>query len=266
MNSFSPDSSMVDFVRPSPNRGERRGRAPDSIVLHYTGMPTAAGALALLCDPAAEVSCHYFVFEDGRVAQLVPEALRAWHAGRSSWLGETDMNSTSIGIEIVNPGHDGGLPPFPDAQIAAVIRLCADIIARRNIAPARILAHSDIAPGRKVDPGENFPWERLARAGIGIWRAPAPLSDGLVLARGATGGPVRALQVALAAFGYGIDITGDYDSRMETVVAAFQRRFRPERIDGVADKSTVATLANLSAGCAAGAAPGHDRATRGSAR
>jgi N-acetylmuramoyl-L-alanine amidase len=248
VDSFAPDSPLVDVVHASPNHGDRRGRTPDCIVLHYTGMPTAEGALALLCDPGAEVSCHYFVYEDGRIAQLVPEARRAWHAGRSSWAGETDMNSASVGIEIVNPGHDGGAPPFPDAQIDAVTRLCADIMRRLGIPPARMLAHSDIAPGRKIDPGEKFPWERLAAAGVAVWRAPAPFHDGLVMARGATGAPVRVLQAKLAALGYGVEATGEYDAATETVVAAFQRRWRPARIDGAADASTMATLAALDAG------------------
>ena len=241
MDSFAPDTPLVSLVRPSPNHGERRV-ALDAIVLHYTGMPTAEGALDLLCSPAAEVSCHYVVLEDGGVVQLVPEARRAWHAGRSSWFGETDMNSASIGVEIVNPGHDGGLPPFPRQQIDAVIALCRDIIARRAIAPERILAHSDIAPGRKVDPGEKFPWAALAAAGVGLWREPAPICEGPIFARGATGVAVANLQRRLAALGYGLEATGDYDARTEAVVAAFQRRWRPARVDGVADASTVATL------------------------
>lgn len=243
MDSFPPDSARVAFVQASPNHGDRRGRAIDCIVLHYTGMPTAEGALAQLCNPRAEVSSHYFVFEDGRIAQLVPEERRAWHAGRSSWFEETDLNSASIGIEIVNPGHDGGLPPFPEAQIAAVIALCRDIVARRAIAPDRILAHSDIAPGRKVDPGERFPWTQLAAEGVGLWRAPAPDSPGLILAFGATGAPVTALQQNLAALGYGLDQTGLYDARTKIVVEAFQRRWRPQRVDGVADAGTRATIA-----------------------
>ena len=243
MDSFAPNSTLAAFVHASPNHGDRKGRAPDCIVLHYTGMPTADGALAQLCNPRTGVSSHYFVFEDGRIAQLVPEARRAWHAGRSSWFGETDMNSASIGIEIVNPGHDGGLPPFPDAQIEAVTALCRDIAARHAIAPARVLAHSDIAPGRKVDPGERFPWARLAAAGVGIWREPAPDMAGLILAFGATGAPVSALQRDLATLGYGIDETGIYDARTRTVVEAFQRRWRPQRIDGVADAGVRATIA-----------------------
>ena len=243
MESFRPDSALVACVQASPNHGDRRGRAPDCIVLHYTGMPTGDGALAQLCNPKAEVSAHYFVFEDGRIVQLVPEERRAWHAGRASWFGETDMNSASIGVEIVNPGHDGGLPPFPDAQITAVIALCRDIAARRAIAPERILAHSDIAPGRKVDPGERFPWAQLAAEGVGIWREPAPDAPGLILARGAIGAVVSALQRDLRALGYGLDETGAYDARTKIVVEAFQRRWRPQRVDGVADPSVRATIA-----------------------
>lgn len=242
MESFRPDSALVALVQASPNHGDRRGRAPDCIVLHYTGMPTAEGALAQLCNPEAEVSAHYFVFEDGRIAQLVPEERRAWHAGRSSWFGETDMNSASIGVEIVNPGHDGGLPPFPDVQVDAVIALCADIAARRAIPPERILAHSDIAPGRKVDPGEKFPWARLAAQGVGVWREPAPDRRGLILGFGAAGAAVASLQRDLRALGYGLDETGIYDARTKAVVEAFQRRWRPGRIDGVADAATMLTL------------------------
>ena len=242
MDSFPPDSALVAFVQASPNHGDRRDRAPDCIVLHYTGMPTAEGALAQLCNPKAEVSAHYFVFEDGRVAQLVPEERRAWHAGRSSWFDDTDLNSASIGVEIVNPGHDGGLPPFPDAQIDAVIALCRDVIARHAIAPERILAHSDIAPGRKVDPGEKFPWARLAAAGVGLWREPAPDMPGLALGSGATGAAVLSLQRDLRALGYGLEETGHYDERTKTVVEAFQRRWRPQRIDGVADVGLRTTI------------------------
>lgn len=243
MDSFAPDSALATLVQASPNHGDRRGHAIDCIVLHYTGMPTAEGALAQLCNPKAEVSSHYLVFEDGRIAQLVPEERRAWHAGRSSWFAETDLNSASIGIEIVNPGHDGGLPPFPEAQIDAVIALCRDIIARRAIAPERILAHSDIAPGRKVDPGERFPWARLAAQGVGLWRAPVADRPGLILGFGATGEAVSALQRDLAALGYGVDQTGLYDARTKIVVEAFQRRWRPQRIDGVGDAGTRATVA-----------------------
>ena len=169
MTDFAPDYPNA-IVHPSPNHGERRGgRAADCILLHYTGMPTGQGALARLCDCAAEVSSHYLVFEDGRVLQLVPEGRRAWHAGTGRWKDDADINSCSIGVEIVNPGHDGALPPYPQAQIEAVAALCRDIAARHAIAPERILAHSDIAPGRKRDPGEHFPWETLHARGVGHW-------------------------------------------------------------------------------------------------
>jgi N-acetylmuramoyl-L-alanine amidase len=208
-------------------------------------MPDSGEALQRLCNPVAQVSSHYFVFEDGHVLQLVPEARRAWHAGVSSWDGETDINSRSIGIEIANPGHPGGLPVFPDPQIDAVIALSRDIIARWRIPTGRVLAHSDVAPGRKQDPGEVFPWRRLFEAGIGHWVAPAPIRDGRFFSRGDQGMPVEALQAMFAMYGYGLRITGIFDDDTERVVAAFQRHFRPERVDGVADASTITTLRDL---------------------
>ena len=208
-------------------------------------MPTTESAIALLCDPAAEVSAHYVIDEAGRIVQLVPEALRAWHAGVSVWKGERDLNSASIGIEIANPGHDGGLPAFPEVQIAATIALCRDILARHKIPPERVLAHSDIAPGRKRDPGERFPWDQLAAAGVGRWTAPAPITGGPMFRIAEEGPPVRAIQALLALYGYGLELTGVYDKPTEIVVAAFQRHFRPERIDGLADASTLATLKDL---------------------
>jgi N-acetylmuramoyl-L-alanine amidase len=208
-------------------------------------MPTGEAALDLLLNPAAQVSSHYLVWEDGRIDQLVPERERAWHAGQAFWKGESDLNSISIGIEIVNPGHDGGLPPFPDAEIEAVIALARDICARWAIRPERVLAHSDVAPLRKRDPGEAFPWARLARAGVGHWVAPAPLSDGALFKPNEEGAPVRALQALLALYGYGVELTGVYDRLTRAAVAAFQRHFRPARVDGEADASTVATLKAL---------------------
>jgi N-acetylmuramoyl-L-alanine amidase len=241
-----PDSALASEFLASPNHTERRGYAkPNCVILHYTGMPTGDAALALLRDPKSEVSSHYFVWEDGRIVQLVAEDRRAWHAGASIWKGERDINSSSIGVEIVNPGHDGGAPPFPDAQIAAVIALLRDIGERYAIAPERILAHSDIAPGRKIDPGENFPWARLSRESIGHWVAPAPIVDGPKMTRGAEGPSIRALQAMLALYGYGVELTGVYDKRTETHVAAFQRHFRPLRVDGEADGSTIDTLRRL---------------------
>jgi len=246
MITFLPDFAAAT-VRPSPNFGERRGFArPDMLVLHYTGMVSGQAAEDWLCDPRSEVSCHYVVHEDGRVVQLVPETSRAWHAGKSSWHGETDINSHSVGIEIVNPGHSFGYPPFPRRQITAVIALCRDIIARNAIPAARVLGHSDVAPGRKVDPGEKFPWGRLSRAGIGLWRPPSRRVTGPTLQRGDHGAPVAALQASLVHFGYGLEVTGTYDERTRTVVSAFQLHFRPDRADGVADPATRATLRKLS--------------------
>jgi N-acetylmuramoyl-L-alanine amidase len=243
-----PDSPVAGQFIASPNHGERRGYArPDSVILHYTGMSTGAEALAWLCNPTSEVSAHYFVWEDGRVVQLVSEERRAWHAGRGLWKGASDLNSASIGVEIVNPGHDA-LPPFPDVQIDAVIALLRDITARHGVAPERVLAHSDVAPARKIDPGEHFPWERLRRAGVGHWVAPAPILGEALYRRGQEGPPIRALQALLALYGYGLELTGVYDAQTQTVVAAFQRHFRPERVDGQADASTIETLRALLSG------------------
>ena len=241
-SAFPPDSARVGSVRPSPNHGERLGpNRPDALVLHYTGMRDGASAVAWLCDPASGVSCHYVVEEDGAILQLVPEARRAWHAGRSSWAGETDLNSASIGIEIVNGGHDFGLPGFPDRQVAAVIALGRDILARHAIVPERVLAHSDIAPGRKQDPGERFPWRRLAEAGVGLWVPPAG-DDGAEVDGAAA---VAEVQADLARLGYGVAATGSEDEASRAVVAAFQRRYRPGRIDGTVDAGTRDTLARL---------------------
>ncbi len=238
------DSVRVDDIAPSPNHGERR-RALDALVLHYTGMRSGRAALAHLCDPASNVSCHYFVWEDGRTTQMVPEARRAWHAGRSLWAGEADMNSASIGIEIVNAGHDGGCPPYPLAQVASVTALCRDIMRRHAIPASRVLAHSDIAPGRKIDPGEWFPWDQLATAGVGLWVTPAPIGDGSMMRLGDEGASVQALQEDLARFGYGVLADGRFDAATADVVAAFQRHHRPSLVDGQADASTRATLAAL---------------------
>lgn len=245
MPEFLPDSSLVERVVPSPNHNERQGGDPDIILLHYTGMQSAEAALSRLGDPAARVSSHYFVFENGSIVQMVPEARRAWHAGESSWAGETDINSRSIGIEIVNPGHEFGYSEFPMRQIAAVTALCRGIIARRGIKRDRVLAHSDVAPSRKQDPGEKFPWRLLAESGVGLWVEPVPITDWLSLVPGDTGETVTELQKALAEFGYGVPISGDYDDTTKHVVSAFQRRFRPAQIDGMADTSTRETLRRL---------------------
>lgn len=245
MSGFSPDYPGAE-VRVSPNFGARReGMRPDCVILHYTGMETGAAAENWLCASESEVSAHYLVHEDGRVVQMVRESDRAWHAGRSFWRGVTDVNSCSIGIEIVNPGHAFGYRPFPEAQVEAVIALCRGILGRHPIAPERVLGHSDVAPGRKIDPGELFPWGRLFRSGIGHFVAPAPIGEGAVLAPGDSGRGVEELQSMLSLYGYGVEISGSYDPATQTVIQAFQRHFRPGRIDGIADLSTLATLRHL---------------------
>jgi len=241
---FQPDSSVVAEVVASPNHDERVGE-PNIILLHYTGMDSGDAALERLCDTEAKVSSHYLVYEDGRILQLVSEARRARHAGVSSWAGETDINSRSIGIEIVNPGHDGGYPDFPMRQIAAVIALCRGIIARRLIPRDRVLAHSDVAPSRKRDPGEKFPWRLLAESGVGLWVPPAPITDWLSLVPGDKGDNVKELQKALADYGYGVPVSGEFDAVTKDVVMAFQRHFRPAQVDGLADTSTRETLRQL---------------------
>ncbi|WP_222875079.1 N-acetylmuramoyl-L-alanine amidase [Terrihabitans soli] len=246
--SFSPDSPHVTAVAPSPNHDARTEDEPvDILLLHYTGMVSADEAVERLCDPASKVSCHYLVHEDGRIVQMVPEEKRAWHAGLSVWEGETDINARSIGIEIANPGHEHGYRDFPEAQIDAVIRLGVDICERHSIPRQRVLAHSDVAPRRKDDPGEKFPWEKLAAAKLGHWQKPAPLTttgeDSFF--EGDTGEPVEEIQSLFSIYGYGLEITGTYDAQTKAVVTAFQRHFRQEKVDGVVDPSTIATLRRL---------------------
>lgn len=222
---------------PSPNHDARR-HAVDLLVLHYTGMESGAAALARLRDPDAKVSAHYMVWEDGRIARLVAESERAWHAGLSTWQGDDDLNSRSIGIEIVNGGHDfplpgGRLPPYPDAQVAAVIALSREIVSHHAITPSRIVAHSDIAPQRKIDPGEHFPWARLAEAGIGLW-PPEDSGAGCVWMGGDPGG----LNRQLGAIGYNL-------SDIPAALRAFQRRFLPDAVTGMADARTLRRLAQV---------------------
>ena len=240
------DSPLASQVIPSPNHGARTGPRPDLLILHYTGMESAAAAIGRLNDATAEVSAHYVVVEDGRIVQMVPESRRAWHAGASAWKGWRDVNSRSLGIEIVHPGHrDGTMPPYPEAQLAAVSALAGDIVARWGIPAERVLGHSDIAPERKDDPGEAFPWARLAAEGVGHYVPPASIRDGRFFARGDAGQPVEALQAMLALYGYEVPVSGVFDARTEAVVRAFQRHFRPARVDGVADASTITTLRDL---------------------
>ncbi|MCS0497491.1 N-acetylmuramoyl-L-alanine amidase [Ancylobacter sp. MQZ15Z-1] len=244
---FPADSPLAAEVLASPNHGERIGiGAPDMLVLHYTGMESTPEALDWLRSPERQVSAHYLVFEDGRIAQLVPEARRAWHAGAARWAGASDINSCSIGIEIANPGHAHGYPPFPAIQIEAVTALAKDILSRRPIPPDRVLAHSDVAPLRKDDPGEKFPWEVLHRAGVGHLVEEVPPSDGRFFMRGEHGQPVEALQAMLALYGYDVPVSGSYCAQTEAVVRAFQRHFRRARVDGIADVSTLQTLYRLS--------------------
>jgi N-acetylmuramoyl-L-alanine amidase len=244
------DSRLVTNLHSSPNFEARRGGAtPHLLILHYTGVPTCAKAIDWLSRPESKVSCHYVVDEGGRITQMVSEAHRAWHAGLSSWAGETDINTASIGIEIQNPGHDGGYPDFPDRQMDAVSALCLDIITRYGMQPRHVLAHSDIAPVRKKDPGEKFNWARLASDGIGHWVRPAPCDEGSELGHDLA---IGDLQELLRAYGYGIETTGSYDTLTAFVVTAFQRHFRPARVDGRIDRSTVDTLQRLMASLAAG--------------
>jgi N-acetylmuramoyl-L-alanine amidase len=215
------------IARPSPNHDDRGGAAVDLLLLHYTGMQSAAAALDRLCDPLARVSAHYALDEEGTVYAMVPEARRAWHAGVSDWAGARDINARSIGIELVNPGHEFGYRAFPEAQIGALTRLCRDILGRHAIAPWRVLGHSDVAPARKDDPGELFPWAGLAAAGIGFWPAP-----------GADPGEAAVADL-LTRYGY------DPEAPLEKTVAAFQRHFRPARVNGMADDETRCLLSGL---------------------
>lgn len=244
------------IVKPSPSFNDRKYPV-DMLVLHYTGMQDGPSAEARLVDPLAEVSAHYVVREDGVVVQMVSEDKRAWHAGVSRWQGDEDLNSRSIGVEIVNGGHDfpdakGRLPAYPQAQIAAVISLCQAILARHDIPATRIVGHSDIAPARKADPGEHFPWLQLAVAGIGLWplREPAgtPKSlGGPGLCPGDKSASVRRLQEQLAGIGYDLPVTGVYDVQTEAVVTAFQRRWQPDLVSGQASIGSLAMIGTVAA-------------------
>ena len=235
--------TLLKLDKPSPNFDERRG-PPDMVVIHYTGMRTAAEALDRLTDPAAKVSSHYLIDEDGAVLRLVAEERRAWHAGKSFWKGETDCNAVSIGIELVNPGTEFGYRPFPAPQIDALIGVLDDIRSRWTVPDGRILGHSDVAPARKDDPGELFPWKRLAEAGHGLWAEPAS-SPGAPLGPGDEGVGVFALQAGLHRMGYNNPPSGQYDEDTRLNVVAFQRHWRPDKVDGMADGETRARLVAL---------------------
>jgi N-acetylmuramoyl-L-alanine amidase len=239
-------SGLSRVWTPSPNIEPRKsGVAPHLLLLHYTGMKSAEAALNWLRNPRSKVSCHYLVDEEGQIIQLVDEHMRAWHAGIACWKGERDINSISIGIEIHNPGHTMGYPDFPPKQMDAVIALCTDIVKRHSIRRECVLAHSDVAPKRKADPGEKFSWRNLHARGIGHWVEPVQAMEGSSLRLGNRGEQVRELQSLFASYGYGLELTGEFDTSTEAVVRAFQRHFRQERVDGIADHSTVETLRRL---------------------
>jgi N-acetylmuramoyl-L-alanine amidase len=250
---------------PSPNF-DARTTPIDLVVLHYTGMQDGAIALQRLTDPdpragaypmpgmaihdpdqhLGRVSAHYVLAEDGTIHALVEEAQRAWHAGSGSWGGRGELNSRSIGIEIVNGGHDFGLPPFPEVQIASLIVLLRAILARHGLGPLALVGHSDIAPARKADPGERFPWAALARAGLGLWpRAGGGGAVGPRLTLGESGDGVADLQAGLATLGYGLPQDGVFGPETQAVVTAFQRRYRPDLCDGVWDGACQARLNSL---------------------
>lgn len=218
--------------RPSPNFDARPGDGRvEMLVLHYTGMRTAQEALERLCDPAAKVSAHYLIDEDGGVTRLVAEEKRAWHAGISSWRGRSDINGASIGIELVNPGHEFGYRRFPELQMAALEELAHGIVRRHSIPPRNVVGHSDVAPLRKQDPGELFDWSRIARTGIGFW--PDFTGGGAAKPLG-----LREIQSDLGAIGYFCPPSGALDAATTAAILAFQRHFRPERCDGVLDIET----------------------------
>ncbi len=240
--------------RPSPNHDARpAGAQVDMLILHYTGMASAEAALARLCDPASGVGAHYLVDEDGTICRLVSEERRAWHAGVSVWRGRTDVNAASIGVEIANPGHELGYRPFPEAQMAAAEELCRDIVARHPIPARHVLGHSDVAPARRADPGELFDWRRLAAAGVGLWpekpeKPEKTAGSGgtvLTLSPGAAGPKVAEIQRAFAEFGYGVPVHGAFDEATAVVATAFQRHFRPRRVDGAVDPETAEVLFEL---------------------
>jgi len=243
---MQPDTSLSAAWLPAANIEPRReGMRPTILLMHYTGMASAEGALHWLCTPQSRVSCHYLIDEMGRITQMVREDMRAWHAGDAYWAGETDINSASIGIEIHNPGHGLHYCDFAEAQMQAVEALSLDIIARHGIRPASVLAHSDVAAWRKRDPGEKFDWARLAGAGIGHWVEPARIEGDAGFGLGDEGPEVTIVQRVLADYGYRITATGLFDSETACVVTAFQRHFRPALVNGRADRSTIDTLNRL---------------------
>ena len=243
---FDPDTNLPCQICPAVNFGDRAEHLSiDILLLHYTGMHSGTAAVDWLCCEESQVSCHYLVHENGEIVQMVPESKRAWHAGLSSWQGESDTNSRSIGIEIVNRGHQLDYPEFPVVQINTVASLCQDILTRHPIPQYNVLAHSDVAPGRKPDPGEKFPWKILFDRGIGHWVEEAPKETGVTYQLGEEGAEIASLQTDLARYGYRIEVNGIFDKQTFDVVVAFQRHFRPSLVDSIADCSTRNTLKSL---------------------
>lgn len=230
---------MKPIERSSPNF-DARGREIDTIILHYTGMKTGAEAIERLCAPEARVSAHYVVEEDGRIFRLVREEMRAWHAGVSSWKGESDINARSIGVEIVNPGHEWGYLDFPAGQIEAVVAVLKDIFRRRAISPARVLGHSDVAPMRKDDPGEKFPWARLAAEGLAVAPYDGPPDPAI-----AYDDAIRALRE----IGYDVPEIAPGRPAPAAAVLAFQRRFCPKALGQGMSPLTRAALAATATAC-----------------
>jgi N-acetylmuramoyl-L-alanine amidase len=267
---------MHILQRSSPNFDSRDGQTVDMLVLHYTGMKTAAEALERLCDPTAKVSAHYVVDEDGSIIQLVDEASRAWHAGVSSWRGHTNINQRSIGIEIVNPGHVFGYRTFPAAQMKSVVELCTQILARHAIPARNVVGHSDVAPARKQDPGELFDWALLAKHGIGLWPKASVgfynrfyrkwfssitasflmdgfggIPDGTFITRDLLENrtkpmfPCDEIQKLLSDFGYNCEVTGNMDVQTRNTITAFQRHYLPHQITSAWNRHSHATLVAL---------------------
>lgn len=236
-------SDLKIMACPSPNQGPRPDDgAVDMLILHYTGMESASAALERMCDPEAAVSAHYMIAEDGAVWRLVDEKRRAWHAGVSFWAGDTDINDRSIGIELVNPGHERGYQPFPEVQMTVLETLAKQIVERHGIPPHRVLGHSDIAPDRKQDPGELFDWQRLAKIGIGVW----PADDGKTAPVEPDSHEART-HALLTQYGYKAGPVGAWEEDARLALEAFQRHFRPDRIDGRPDDECVALLDRLCA-------------------
>ncbi|KAB2847453.1 MAG: N-acetylmuramoyl-L-alanine amidase [Hyphomicrobiaceae bacterium] len=239
-------SAIASSFIAAANRESRKGvDGPSLILLHYTGIASAKAAIDWLVCERSRVSCHYLVDEAGEVTQMVEEHERAWHAGESCWQGLTDINSASIGIEVQNPGHELGYPPFPEPQMAAVEALCLDIMRRHGISGDRVIGHSDVAPTRKADPGEKFDWARLGRRGVGVWREAASVEGDAGLGLGDEGEEVARLRAALGSIGFGIAASARFDPLTEQTVTAFQRHWRQQRVDGRLDRSTLRTLESV---------------------